>query len=416
MKNIITRQFWLIWIILIGCNAIAQKHRPIGFVPLEAKMPNKNPFFEPKTEQEKKEQEELEIVFSNLEPYSWQNRDNGKLNKQLQDILKHNSNISEYSNFGKSQYYFRRAELFGDLKHIFDNAIYNSLAFTRNKPLYDSLHNVNPNYQISQKVEFDFLLKGTQKVIEDYKKAKELSETKKHHRYIDFHIVDYARKSRFLSRTSRRFDLDTLYNTTKLEYFHDMPQFLNSLNNDSLTTKVKEILVEIHEAYQRTKYNGEDHYIAITPSANYKFDRAGTWIGGEVAIDFVNDRPRYNVKKLFNTEHWSRRISAFHFGFNMVNTPRRLNEYYFGTFRRSEIYGVYFKIFQFGFIQNVDESQRNAWFYRPQIGLSIGHFQLFYSYTAVFIKELRQLAPKHAVNIRFSMPYFRVSRYDRQWL
>jgi hypothetical protein len=352
-------------------------------------------------------------LFKIAEPYSWKN-DN--FNTQLYEILHFESNVSQFSNFGKAQYYFRRAELFSSLSHIFDDAIFNYREFGRNKPCYLDFHNTYQNYKISQKIEFDFLLRGTEMIINDYKKAQEISETKKHKTFVDFCLLEYARKSRLISRVGRRFEIDTLYTPIKLEYLHDVPKFLSSLENDSLTTKVNQLLNILYDSYQKTKFNGDQNYISITPSANLKYDQLGLWYGGEIALDFVNERYLYKFKRIFNSENFSRRITAFHVGFNMNDKTRAINEFYFGTFRRSDIYGVYFKIIQFGFIQNLNETRRNAWFYRPQIGFNIGHFQLFYSYTAVFNKELRQLAPKHAINLRFSMPYFRISRYDRDWL
>lgn len=400
-------------IILFGINAYSQKHRPVGFVPFEAKIPNKNPFLEPKTEQEKKEHEELEKLFTIKTPYSWRNN---KINLQLEEIKDYEQYINTYTQFGKAQYYFRRAELFGNLNNIFDEAIYNCHKFNRNKPLYDSLRYAYPSYYVSQKIEFDMILKGHKIVIDDYKKVQTLTDSKKQKKYIKFCIVEYARRSQLLSRVNRRFEIDSLYTNSKLEFPQDIPEFLNSLTNDSLTNQVSNLLNTIYESYQITKFNGDQNFIAITPSANFKYDQSGYWYGGEIALDFVNDRYHYNFRRIFYSDFVSRRISAVHFGFNSSHSTRTINEYYFGTFRRSEIYGVYFKIFQFGFIQNLDDSNRKAWFYRPQIGFAFGHFQLYYSYTTVFNKELRELAPKHAINLRFAMPYFRVSRYDRSFL
>jgi hypothetical protein len=200
----------------------------------------------------------------------------------------------------------------------------------------------------------------------------------------------------------------------KIEELEEIPNYLSNVNEKDLDlfAPLYNILKKIYEAYQFTKFNGDTAYFTVTPSANFKYDRDGFWLGGEIAIDFNAIRNPYKIDKTTPTS----RISLMHLGINQLLDQSEKREFYFGFLRINGNGGLYFKIIQFGFIQNLDESNRNAWFYRPQIGYAFGHFQLFYSFTAVFNKELRELAPKHAINLRFAMPYFRVSRYDRSFL
>jgi hypothetical protein len=405
-------QALLILMCFVGITAYSQKHRPIGFVPFEAKIPNKNPFLEPKTEQEKKEQIELDSVFLFPEQYSHR-RD--KKEPKLKTIIDYEQKINALSDFGKSQYYIRRALILSTYDLVYDSAIFNYNAFYRNKgENHDVYSSVSSNEEF-KRITGLFTIKGTNLVLSDFEKCASLTANKKQIKYVNLCIVDYALESKFLDVVNKIREVENFFeHFKKIEELEEIPNYLSNVNEKDLDVfaPLYDILKKIYEAYKFTKFNGETAYFTVTPSSNFKYDRDGFWLGGEIAIDFNAIRNPYKIDKLTPTS----RISLMHVGINQLLDQSEQREFYFGFLRINGNGGLYFKIIQFGFIQNLDDSNRNAWFYRPQIGFAFGHFQLYYSYTAVFNKELRELAPKHAINLRFAMPYFRVSRYDRSFL
>lgn len=398
-------------IILFGINAYAQKHRPVGFVPFEAKIPNKNPFLEPKTEQEKKEHEELEKLFQ-FTPF----RDAKNSKSKIDALRNFETNIQVYSDFGKAQYYYRLAEFYLLIKDFYEYKIYNFRGLNEAKHLYDTIRGGHDSTLVSlpgryNGLDYNEVVDGALEIIALYTTAASYS-SKNGKRYIDFMIVEYARRSEILKFFEDRANHHSLTNRNfeKLR-IDQIPDFVKALIIDDQTEQFKEVLMPINQSYQETKFNGDEAYFTLTPSANFKYDREGFWIGGEFAFDFNAIRNPYKIDKITPTS----RVSLMHVGMNHLLDESKTREFYFGFLRINSNGGLYFKFIQFGFIQNLDDSNRNAWFYRPQIGFAFGHFQLYYSYTAVFNKELRELAPKHAINLRFAMPYFRVSRYDRSF-
>ena len=50
----------------------------------------------------------------------------------------------------------------------------------------------------------------------------------------------------------------------------------------------------------------------------------------------------------------------------------------------------------------LDFNQSLFWYYKPEVGIGFGNFEVFYSYNAFFNKVPNDVHEKHMLNFRFS--------------
>jgi hypothetical protein len=225
------------------------------------------------------------------------------------------------------------------------------------------------------------------------------------------HLLDYAFSSRLLEYIFHQvYELDLMDKMVYDVALVSIPNYCAMLKESDEVIPYKKILMTVYSAYVETNYCGDSGFIHLTPAFNAKWD-SDYWIGVELALDFSQHRYLY-AWRFVRDGMPNIRISTLHFGmnFNLNQTSQR--EYYFGLLRFSHLSLFHLKLVQFGFMKNVPDIDQNLWFYRPQIGLPFGNFQLFYSFTQPLKKDYRQLIPRHAINLRIVFPYFRVNGYS----
>jgi hypothetical protein len=178
----------------------------------------------------------------------------------------------------------------------------------------------------------------------------------------------------------------------------------------SILNKAAPLIQDVSSFYQATGYNPNQGHALITPSFNYSLGNTER-IGGELAFERAFSRNPYRLKSRTLDNQIYARVSIF-FGYNQELRNSAIREFYFGSGRVSQASFVYVNFVQFGWKHGIDPSKSARWFYRPEVGLAYGNFQMFYSYTHMFNKDMRPLVDRHAINLRFTLPYLRVSHYD----
>ena len=144
---------------------------------------------------------------------------------------------------------------------------------------------------------------------------------------------------------------------------------------------------------QEHNKNSDDYFDAagITFSQNTSFSKNSTWIGAEVSLFSLilqePDVPTIAFESF--TFGWSRNISS---------NDLQYNNYDLNLFRLGS--PITLSILKFGFLDDYNDDLQ--WYYKPEIGVGFGDFEVFYSYN-LFFKELdNNIHQKHMINFRFS--------------
>lgn len=405
---------FLILNLVLSMSVFAQKNHSHGFIFQDVKEPRKNPFRQPKS---KSQREELNFIYKRIPAFTEKDYETNAFISHIDSLVRSIERNDKVSNYGKSAAYY---ELFRYKAKFssFDGKIYNytkAMSVLRHGDLDTTVFNLleidSSNFYFHRRgyewIKDTAVFLGALEIIGDYQQAMfYANKDEKHYLRISLlHYVESSKLFRFLDHVIKR--KDWLYK----DYYFLEPAtcqlYLDSLDENKLTPLIRQILITVNEAYSESKYFGDQNLLSITPSLNYKYDE-NHWIGGEIALDLSSNRYLYRPYR----NRGYARMSFFHFGVNFQLPSDGLREYYFGITRFSNLFGLYCKLVQFGFIRNIPNINKSAWFYKPQIGLSYGNFQIYYSYTHVFEKELRYVVPKHALNLRFSLPLYRIQQYS----
>ena len=150
--------------------------------------------------------------------------------------------------------------------------------------------------------------------------------------------------------------------------------------------------------------NGQDFRVnnnvyeenGLTLSQNTSFSKNSAWIGVDLSlVGFLSEASVEGEKTTsvaieVLTFGWSRRIDhsnlnkSNNFDFNLIR---------FGS-------PLTISLLKFGCLDDFNNDL--YWYYKPEIGLGFGDFDVFYSYN-LFFKEIdKNLHEKHMINFRFS--------------
>lgn len=394
-------------------NVIAQRNDRFGLTFLDPKFPNKEPLLgviNPENQYLGIYEEMLVEAFVNSPQSDSIDIDDFEIDYSgfHNFILKH----PDISNQEKAKFSYQRALHLIEQVFVFDS-IYHIRDYFAEDFIRDSL---NASYATDLDFEQYDILRYTHtiaaglEVISAFETAAFLASDEDR-KIILIHLLDYAFTSRLLSYVFHQvYERDLMDKMVYDVLLMSIPNYCALLKQTDEVLPYKRILMSVYHAYVETNYCGDNEFIHLTPAFNARYD-AAYWIGGEVALDFSVHRYLY-AWRLVRDDMPNVRISTFHFGMNVNLNQTNQREFYFGLLRLSHLHFFHLKLVQFGFIQNVPDTEQNLWFYRPQVGLSYGNFQLFYSFTQALKKDYRQLIPRHAINLRIVLPYFRVANYS----
>jgi hypothetical protein len=163
----------------------------------------------------------------------------------------------------------------------------------------------------------------------------------------------------------------------------------------------KRILELLNVDYNTLGYVPFGHYWGLNTGLIYSFGK-DSWIGGEIGIDYVEDK---NPFKNYYRFSWL----SMSFQHNL-NTGSNDISFDAIKLRQTGIFNL--NASQFGFHQGLPGVDGVKWFYRPEIGLSYGPFSVSYAYNLTFNKDIRSLTEKNMLVVKFSYPFIRISRYQ----
>jgi len=147
---------------------------------------------------------------------------------------------------------------------------------------------------------------------------------------------------------------------------------------------------------QGDSINSDDDSVStgITFSQNTSFSKNSVWIGAEVS--FFSSLSQSSMEK----ETTSSAFEAFTFGWsrNIFSNDLQYNNYDFNLVRIGS--PITLSILKFGCLD--DYNDKLQWYYKPEIGLGFGDFEVFYSYNLFFKKLDNNIHQKHMINFRFS--------------
>ncbi len=397
-------------ILLFTSNSFSQKNLNHGFIFRDAKEPRNNPFRVAKNPQHRAELALIYVEIPEFNPKEYlREKHNPKVQKSVNALLQK----PEMSSYGRSVLHYE-SFLYKSKYAFIGDTIYQIRALYRSpEPFLSS----DTTYLKSDEwfeerfsiVPFNPVINGWNDLMTHYNQVLNLAD-EKGQKFIKMALLRYVDESYLLE-----FLGDYVRNRTSFSSPDELNVFscrlyLDYLQSRELEPEIVAILEVVQAAYVQTNFQGDEDLLSITPSINYKRDNAH-WVGGEIALEFSSNRYMYRPYRFERLDGYAR-MSFFHFGVNFQLPSDGLREYYFGLTRFSNLFGLYCKLVQFGFIRNIPNINKSAWFYKPQIGLSYGNFQIYYSFTHVFEKELRYVVPNHALNLRFSLPLYRIQQYS----
>ena len=133
----------------------------------------------------------------------------------------------------------------------------------------------------------------------------------------------------------------------------------------------------------------------VTLSQNTSFSKNSAWIGFDLSlVGFLSEA---SVEKGTTTAAWE----AYTFGWSRrihISDVYRSNNFDFSLVRIGS--PITISPLKFGCLEDVNNDW--YWYYKPEIGLGFGDFDVFYSYN-LFFKEIdNNVHDKHMINFRFS--------------
>jgi hypothetical protein len=397
----------LLVLLLSVVNSFSQNNPYHGFIFRDVKEPRNNPFRATKNPQHRAELAMIYREIPEFNPKEYiRDKHNRKVHQSVNAILQN----PEISNFGRSVLHYEsflyklKYGLVADTVYSIDKVLSSVVAFPMGDSTYES-HYDWLNSRLSS-IPLNPVIYGWNDLIQHYNQAIFYSD-ERGQKVMKMALLRHVENSYLLEYLETFIRKNGSFSSPVELSVFTCQMYIDSLQSIDLAPEIAGILQVVHSAFIQTNFKGDEDLLSINPSINYKRDNAH-WIGCEIAMDLSSNR--YLYQPFRNGGH--SRMSFFHFGVNFQLPANGLREYYFGMTRFSNFFGLYLKLVQFGFLGNIPEIEKITWFYKPQIGLSYGNFQVFYSYTHIFEKELRYVVPRHAINIRFSLPLYRVQPYS----
>ena len=160
--------------------------------------------------------------------------------------------------------------------------------------------------------------------------------------------------------------------------------------------------------------NPDDDFDAagITFSQNTSFSKNSVWIGAEVS--FFSRLLQSSIEK----ETTAAAFESFTFGWsrNVSSNDLQYSNYDFSLVRIGS--PITISILKFGCLDNYNDDLQ--WYYKPEVGLGFGDFEVFYSYNLFFKKLDDNMDQKHMINFRFSkklssLYFLKLFNYNPKW-
>jgi hypothetical protein len=154
-----------------------------------------------------------------------------------------------------------------------------------------------------------------------------------------------------------------------------------------------------------TKFVPFDSYSAIGFGAIGAIGKSN-WTGGEISLDYADLTNPFRKDYISDRSYMRMNFLSLSILWNLNDLKRRDILYSMLNFRNPFVHA---KLFQFG--THIGISDKLKWFYRPEIGISYGIFNLSYSYNLTFDKSFRSSTEKNMLTFGISYPLLRIGKY-----
>ena len=392
-----------ICLFFVGLAFSQRKEKAVNLVFFDKKFPRKCSICDAKTDVQKKDNA---LIVSFIESVKCKTCPEIRLGDYLRSMTVFADSSKELTNFGRAQVYYRMASDLMKTGEVVDGKIYNPWAY-----LHDSEDDIE-----MQDLPFNQVLAGAMQIQEFLAKAASLTDDQGKD-FLKRLWLKYCYESGLMQRiqSAAQEDAISLGKISKEDWFafpriDQLDGFLSENQDLKTIQQSQDIIQSVFRDYNLTGFNPSQGHALITPSFNYSLGNTER-IGGELAYEIAMLRNPYKLRNRTLDNQIYARVSIF-FGYNQEIRNNAIREFYFGSGRVSQAHLFYANLFQFGWKNGIDPNKSARWFYRPEVGLAYGNFQIFYSYTLMFNKDMRPLVDRHAINLRFTLPYFRVSHYD----
>lgn len=399
-------------VLFLGVSYAQKKEKAVNLVFFDVKLPIKCVLCEASHEGQKKENA---IIVDFIKTKTCLNCEDRKFEEYVHQMLRFADTSNQLTEFGKAQVYYRVASDMIRYSLESDKNIYNWNLYQRSV--------IRPSYElrdsrITRDSSYYKVIAGASEVQKMLYKSREFT-TEEGKNFIDFLWLKYLHQSGLFSlletmteeqaRESKILSTDDYFDAPSID---DWDYFLKKYGTLKIVQQAQPFIQDFTRIYQRTGFNPKEDHNLLVPSFGYIQSKTRS-VGADLALDRTNFRNPYRIfGRNFSGAYYTR-MSLLYLGMNQNLDNSNMRELYFGFARFSQIAYVYANVYQFGLKQNLDPDKNFRWFYRPEVGFSYGNFQVFYSYTHIFKKDVRPLAEKHALNVRITLPYLRVGRYDR---
>lgn len=391
--------------LFVYCSAFSQcKEKRVNLVFFDKKIPKHCAVCDPKNEAQIKENEILLSFMESTKKELEQDSNRVSFIAKVKTFATENEALS---NFGKAHLYYLLAYDVMRFKGDVDSVIYNV-----------NLSRVYLSNQDNLKISLNQALSGATEIRQLLNLAASFTD-EKGKEFLEYVWLEYVDESSLLYAIELFANEEAL--NEKLIKENDWIDDIRLSRIEEFTTKYEQLmsvqlsaplLNDVSNAYHKTGFHPNQEYFLLIPSFNLVQGAGIRQFGAEIALELANFRNPYKIFDRGFYKDFYMRYSAIYLGMNQLEANSRQREFYFGAGRSTHIAYVYANIFQFGWKQGLDSEKFAYWFYRPEAGFSYGNFQIFYSFTRIFNKEMRPFVQKHALNLRITLPYLRVESRD----
>lgn len=392
-----------ICLFFVGLAFSQRKEKAVNLVFFDKKFPQKCSICDAKTDAQKKDNA---LIVAFIESVKCKTCPEIGLGEYVQKMSQFADTAKQLTNFGKAQIYYRIASDLMRSDQEIDGKIFNPYRF---------MWALGCKREILD-VPFDKALAGAHELRSFLEKAIVLSDDLGKD-FLKSLWLKYCYESglMYLIQAETRQEFIEKIKISEDDWFglpriDQLDGFVAEHQDLKTMQKSTDIIQTVFRDYNLTGFNPNQGHALITPSFNYSLGNTER-IGGELAFEHATLRNPYKLRNRTLDNQIYARVSIF-FGYNQEIRNNATREFYFGSGRMSQAHFFYGNLFQFGWKNGIDPTKNARWFYRPEVGLAYGNFQMFYSYTLMFNKDMRSLVDRHAINLRFTLPYFRVSHYD----
>jgi hypothetical protein len=358
-------------------------------IPLITRYEGKSPIY-PATEEEKIEaayiSEKINLAYS--ENFS-------KENEQLIQLIESDTVLTD---FGRKNCILRLIYNLVNIVIFDDTCIYNHSLTTE---FYTQEANETNSMTIDQVIlnNSSKIISGGNYISQLYEKAIDLSKNSEERNYFKKERLKYFYFSSLLFFV-HQYDFQKDFQDEMMDFNHRYEYFDSNKFEDAELIGSTFYKTNWND-FNSTYYDPNISYLGLNIGGTGMYGK-DLWIGFESSIDasahhnpfvfFKSIDNKFNFRNSFLGLSYMKNVSNGNFDFAFYPFNLRNNNF------------INLSPVQFGFQGGDDFNNGLKWFYRPEIGVTIGIFSFTYGYNLLFDKNYRSLSEKNVFNFKVSYP------------